>query len=128
MGYDQHQQSKSSGAMIVVVVLVVLLAVLGIIAVAVAGPGENAFRLLGANLDYRFSDEGWEEYVTDQETYYAELDARERAEQSKSEAEYWRRRHDYARSFIEEGDRGESRRPDDRGSERQGPGRGDSTG
>ena len=40
--------------------------------------------------------------MTEQEAYYAELDARERAEQSMSEAEYWRQRHDYARSFIEE--------------------------
>ena len=75
---------------------------LGVLAVAVAGPGEDNFRLLGGSRDYQFSDEGWEEYVTELDAYYAELNAQERAEQSARETEYWRRRHDFAKSFIEE--------------------------
>jgi len=37
MGYDQHHQSSSSGAMVGVVVTVLLIAILGILAVGGAG-------------------------------------------------------------------------------------------
>lgn len=78
---------------------------LGVLAVAIAGPGEDTFRLLGSREEGEFSDEGWADFAIKEEAHYARIDAEERARQSVEESRYWRMRHEFARSWVEENER-----------------------
>lgn len=74
---------------------------IGVLALAVAGPGEKSFRLLGSEDRIEFTPLGWEDYVAQQDSHYADLDARERAAQAVGESQYWEQRHAYAKSWLE---------------------------
>jgi mono/diheme cytochrome c family protein len=75
---------------------------LGVLAVAIAGPGDDDFRVLGSETGAVFSDRGWAEYAVREEDYYQRLDAEERGTRTVDESRYWGMRHAYARSWIEE--------------------------
>jgi len=74
---------------------------LGVLAVAIAGPGEDEFRLLGSREGAVFSDEGWADFAISEEAHYDRIDAHERAARSVEESRYWRMRHDFARDWVE---------------------------
>lgn len=78
---------------------------LGVLAVAIAGPGEDTFRLLGSQGGEIFSEEGWANFAIKEEAHYDRIDAEERAQQSLDESRYWRTRHEFARSWVEGSDR-----------------------
>ena len=78
---------------------------LGVFAVAIAGPGEQDFRLLGSRRGDLFTDRGWADFAVREESHYKRLDAQERARSSANEERYWDTRHDYAKSWIESSDR-----------------------
>lgn len=82
---------------------------LGVLAVAIAGPGENDFHLLGSTEKDVFSDQGWASFAVREESYYKRLDTEERAKRAADEKRYWRMRHDFAKAWIEEN--GESQTP-----------------
>ena len=73
---------------------------LGVLAVAIAGPGEDSFTLLGSNKKIVFSNQGWEDYVQEEEVCYAAMDAQERQTQSTKESLYWQERHEFARVWL----------------------------
>ena len=60
----------------------------GDLAVAIAGPGEETFTLLGSDKKIVFSNEGWAEYVEDAEARYVVMDRRERRMRSLKETQY----------------------------------------
>ncbi len=72
----------------------------GVLAVAIAGPGEDTFTLLGSNGNSVFSNEGWAGYVEDEEARYVAMDARERKANSSKETEYWQKRHAHAKAWV----------------------------
>ena len=75
---------------------------LGVFAVAIAGPGEESFQLLGSQEGYVFSDRGWANFAIAEEDHYDRIDADERATRSLEESRYWRNRHDFAKSWVQE--------------------------
>lgn len=74
---------------------------LGVLAVAIAGPGEEDFRLLGSQAGVLFSDRGWADYAVKEEAHYKRLDAKERSIRAADEKRYWSMRHEFAKSWIE---------------------------
>lgn len=78
---------------------------LGVFALAIAGPGEKDFRLLGSRNGDLFTDRGWADFAVREESHYKLLDAQERAKRSADEERHWDTRHDYARSWIESNNR-----------------------
>ena len=75
---------------------------LGVLAVAIAGPWESDFHLLGSTEKDVFSDQGWASFAVREESYYKTLDAEERSKRAADEKRYWRMRHDFAKAWIEE--------------------------
>ena len=73
---------------------------LGVLAVAIAGPGEDSFTLLGSNNKIVFSNQGWADYIQEEDAFYAEMDAKERQTRSTKETHYWQQRHEFARSWL----------------------------
>ncbi|MBC9867300.1 MAG: DUF1553 domain-containing protein [Opitutae bacterium] len=72
---------------------------LGVLAVAVAGPGENVFTLLGSENKGDFSNPGWAKFVEDEEACYRIMDSQERRTSSAKETQYWNERHAYAKQW-----------------------------
>ena len=77
---------------------------LGTLAVAIAGPGEDAFTLLGSDKNCVFSNDGWADYVNAEEARYAVMDAQVRRGRSLQETRYWQKRHAYAKQWLGEQD------------------------
>lgn len=77
---------------------------LGVLAVAIAAPGEDAFTLLGSHGHSVFSNAGWAEFIEVEEARYTLMDGQERGARSLKEAHYWRKRHSYAKQWLDEQD------------------------
>jgi len=73
---------------------------LGVLAVAIAGPGEDTFTLLGSDKNTAFSNDGWADYIQDEEARYIVMDGLERKTRSLKETEYWQKRHAYAKLWL----------------------------
>ncbi|MCZ6672215.1 MAG: DUF1553 domain-containing protein [Verrucomicrobia bacterium] len=77
---------------------------LGVLAVAIAGPGEDSFTLLGSDKKSDFSNAGWADFVKEEEACYRVMDAQERHARSTKETQYWQQRHDYAKHWLNDQD------------------------
>lgn len=77
---------------------------LGVLAVAIAGPGEDSFTLFGSENQAKFSNEGWSDFVKAEEMHYRQLDAQARQIRSSQETRYWDKRHEYAKYWIKDQD------------------------
>lgn len=77
---------------------------IGLLAVAIAGSGEDTFTLLGSDKSTVFSDEGWVDYANEEEARLIVMDRQERRTRSLNESRYWQRRHAYAKQWLDEQD------------------------
>lgn len=73
---------------------------LGILAVAIAGPDDESFTLLGSGEKILFSNDGWAQYISDEEIRYTAADREERRTRSRDETQYWQKRHAYANQWL----------------------------
>ena len=77
---------------------------LGLLAVAIAGPGEDSFTLLGSNKKSDFSNTGWADFIEEEEACYRVMDSQERQARSTKETHYWQERHTYAKHWLKDQD------------------------
>ena len=77
---------------------------LGVLAVSIAGPGEDTFTLLGSDKKNEFSNEDWTNFIKEEEACYKVMDSKLRLASSTMETQYWQQRHEYARHWLNDQD------------------------
>jgi hypothetical protein len=75
---------------------------LGETSVAISYEGAETFWLVSPIREIQLTDDGWLAFISERSRHYDQLDRDRRQRAQGEQAEYWRRRHEYARQVVKE--------------------------